>query len=398
MKLLVVMTHNPFPPLDGSSVVAFNNMKHLSKRHQIDFICLQSQQDSNCVAEFVEHQEWVSRKVISGLAKWVNYFLYMLKGVPSSVSAFASNELKVAVKRTIESKQYDAILLFEMKAIQYIPLSFYKKLIVNIEDPQSIKLSRMAKLPVYSMSQRIKWFALAKLTGCYEKKHFHKIAKVLLLSTSDIRDMYQQEKYSNLAHVVYGVARRDSNQILGYTDRDRVIILSGSMYHQPNVDGALFFLENIFPLILKAFPSAILWIVGANPDQRIIEASTKYGMQVDITGKVDDMTAYIKRATVSICPVRLKVGVQTKILEALSWGTPVVTTSAGNSGIGGVSGSQLWVEDEPKQFAQRVVELLQGDRWINLSEEGRKFVVEYFSWEDSAVQLDQHIESLVVSN
>jgi glycosyltransferase involved in cell wall biosynthesis len=110
------------------------------------------------------------------------------------------------------------------------------------------------------------------------------------------------------------------------------------------------------------------------------------------------MQEYLRRAKVSICPVRLKIGVQTKILEALSWGTPVVTTSAGNSGIGGCSGSELWVEDEPNIFASRVVSLLRGEGWNQLSEKGRKLAENGFSWERSAMAIEQHIRRIQIAS
>ena len=69
------------------------------------------------------------------------------------------------------------------------------------------------------------------------------------------------------------------------------------------------------------------------------------------------------------------------MLEALSLGTPVVTTSAGNSGIGGESGVHLWMEDKPHKFALRVVSLLiNGYDWKELSNEGKKLVSERFTW------------------
>jgi glycosyltransferase involved in cell wall biosynthesis len=166
------------------------------------------------------------------------------------------------------------------------------------------------------------------------------------------------------------------------------------MFHLPNVDGALFFLQDIFPLVVRDYPSTVLWIVGADPDVRIRDAATRFGEHVVITGRVKDMSDYLKRAKVSICPVRLKIGVQTKILEALSWGTPVVTTSAGNSGIGGLAGGELWVEDDPSLFAGRVVELLRGKNWDALSKGGRQLASERFSWENSASELEQHIMSI----
>ena len=97
----------------------------------------------------------------------------------------------------------------------------------------------------------------------------------------------------------------------------------------------------------------------------------------------------------SVCPVRLKIGVQTKILEALSNGTPVVTTTAGNSGIGGVSGKHLWVEDGASGFAERICSLLRGEEWDILSREGRRFVSEQYSWQQSVVALEQQLGRMI---
>ena len=189
------MTHYPFPPLVGSTIVAYNSMKHLSKHHSIDFVCLRPMRELVNPAEFVERLELVTQKKVSRLAMWMRYLLYMLAGVPSSVSAYASNTMKEKVNNIIKCNKFDAILLFEMSAIQYCPPFCYSKLIVNIEDPQSIRLYRVAKLPIWSLWQRIKQFVLIKLTACYENRMLPKMAKVLLLSKADMNDMREQKGY-----------------------------------------------------------------------------------------------------------------------------------------------------------------------------------------------------------
>src|SRR5262249_24925367 len=155
----------------------------------------------------------------------------------------------------------------------------------------------------------------------------------------------------------------------------------------PNVDGACFFLEEVFPRVLAAVPDARLAIVGAHPARRIRAAARRFGRRVTITGQVPDVGAHLRAAIVGICPIRLTIGVQTKVLEALAWGTPVVTTSAGNSGVAGVDGRQLLVADAPTDFAARVVALLRGEGWEQLSAEGRRLVEDRFSWARSAAEL-----------
>jgi len=395
MKLLTVMASYPFPPRAGGTIVAYNNIREISQNHSIYFVCLDAPEERGDFAEFVEKIEIVRPKKAPRLIQLFRNVFYMLFGIPTFITVSKSHEMQMRVKALIERNKFDALLLYGITTIQYCPPSSYNKAIVNVEDPQSIKLNRMYSLPSCSLWQKVDLSIAARLTERFENRYFPKMAKVLLLSKADMRDMRKRSGYDNIGYVSYGVNKRSIEEIVGYEERtEGMIIFSGSMFHPPNVDGALFFLQHIFPLVLQEYSTAILWIVGAKPDMRICDAASCFGENVVITGRVYDISEYLQRAKVSICPVRLKIGVQTKILEALSWGTPVVTTSAGNSGIGGCSGSELWVEDAPNIFASRVVSLLRGGDWRRLSEEGRKLVEERFSWERSAMELEQHIVSI----
>jgi len=156
------------------------------------------------------------------------------------------------------------VLLFDMSAVRYVPRSAYGKLVVNVEDPQSIKLRRMAPLPVWSHWQRAKLRILTWLARREELRTLPRMARVLLLSQADLDDMRADLGINNLSQVSYGVTQPDAAAIPGLGARERVIIYSGSMYHPPNVDGALWLLNEIFPLVLRHSPNARLQIVGAN--------------------------------------------------------------------------------------------------------------------------------------
>jgi len=394
MRLLVVMTSYPFPPRVGSAIVAYNNIKEISKKHSVYFICLDFAKEPGDFAEFVEQIEFVRPKKVPRFIKLCQCVFYMLLGIPVFITKHMSRQMRKRVTELIEHDKFDAILLYDIAAVQYCPPACYKKMIVNIEDPPSIKVRRMKDLSVCSLWKKAKLSVHARLTEHYENGILPKVAKVLLLSEEDAKEM-REKGYDNIGCVPYGVAKRSMEEIVGCEGRtEGMIVFSGSMFHPPNVDGALFFLRHIFPLVLQEYSAAILWIVGAKPDTQIRDAAACFGEHVVITGMVNNISEYLRRAKVSICPVRLKIGVQTKILEALSWGTPVVTTSAVNSGIGGRSGSELWVEDEANIFASRVVAILRGEGWHRLSEKGRKFAEEGFSWERSAMELERCIMSI----
>lgn len=392
MRLLVVMKDYPFPTQVGSAIVAYNNIKEISKNHSIYIICIDDPKERGDLSDFVDQIEFIKPQKVHRFIQSFRNVFYILFGIPVFIVAPKSHEIQTRIKELVAQNNFDALLLYGITAIQYCPPSSYNKVIVNIEDPQSIKLNRMNSLPVLSLWQKVKLFIDARLMERFENRYFPKMAKILLLSEVDMCDIRERGGYDNIGCVSYGVNKQSIEQLVAYERRSEgMIVFSGNMFHPPNVDGAIFFLQYIFPLVLQGYSTAILWIIGAEPDIRIRDAAACFGKHVVITGRVNNMSEYLQRAKVSICPVRLKIGVQTKILEALSWGIPVVTTSAGNAGIGGCSGSELWIEDEPNIFAKRVVSLLCGEGWQRLSEEGRKLVERSFSWEHSAMELEQHI-------
>ena len=398
MRLLVVMTHYPYPPRTGSAILAYRNIKELAKKHTIHLVCADDLKERGDLDEFVAQVECVGRKSRPLYLKLLRYAFYMLQGFPIWMITSMSKKMHRRVCELIDQQDFDAILLYEITAIQYCPPRSYKKMIVNIEDPPSIKLGRMRALEVWSLWQKATLYINEKLTARYENSVLPKLARVLMLSEADRSDMHKQLGYDNLGCVSYGIDETPSDEVVTYEKRTKgMIVYSGNMHHPPNVDGALFFLRHIFPIVLEEFPSAKFWIVGSSPDKRILNAAKIFKEHVVITGKVNSPSEYVRHATVCICPIRLKIGVQTKILEALSRGTPVVTTPAGNSGILGCSGSQLWVADDPEKFAKRVVSLLNGENWKQLSEAGRALVTKRFSWKRSAAELEQHLNFVRVA-
>jgi glycosyltransferase involved in cell wall biosynthesis len=331
--------------------------------------------------------DFVSRKDRS----WYERSVDVLRGRPLILSRARSLEMQLRVAEILsKGPEYDGIILYELAALQYCPPDALGRVVLNIEDPQAIKYRRMSRIPTLSLARRARCLISSLMARHYESTMLSRLGAVVALSESDVRDMRDTMGLRNVSCVPYGVRQPPNRDIAALGEcTDGIIVFSGNMHHPPNVDGGLHFLREIFPRVLKHYPSATVWIVGADPDARLQTAAARLGTNVVVTGKVDDISTFIRRAKVSICPIRLKIGVQTKVLEALSWGTPTVVTSAGNSGIGGLSGETLWVADDAVEFADRVVSLLQGQEWTAMSDKGRAFVAAHFSWERSAEILEQ---------
>jgi glycosyltransferase involved in cell wall biosynthesis len=84
-----------------------------------------------------------------------------------------------------------------------------------------------------------------------------------------------------------------------------------------------------------------------------------------------------------------------KILEAMSLGSPVVSTSVGAEGIEYVDGKHLVIADEPKMFAEAVFSLLNNQETFNeVRANALKLVKEKYDWKIIGKQLNEAIDVL----
>ena len=96
-------------------------------------------------------------------------------------------------------------------------------------------------------------------------------------------------------------------------------------------------------------------VTGALP------SSTDFAMrhpQVLLAGRLDDLDATYRAARVCVVPLRYGTGTRIKIIEALAYGMPVVTTSKGAEGLAVVHGEHVLIADDPHDFAAATVRLL----------------------------------------
>lgn len=141
------------------------------------------------------------------------------------------------------------------------------------------------------------------------------------------------------------------------------ILFVAGFGHPPNVDAAVWFVREVLPPIRTKFPAAHLTLVGSNPTP---EVKALASANVEVTGHVTDeeLARYYERARVAVAPLRYGAGVKGKVVEAMRFGVPMVTTSAGAQGLPDIVDS-LAVADDASTFAEHVLRLLTDDEsWL----------------------------------
>jgi glycosyltransferase involved in cell wall biosynthesis len=137
------------------------------------------------------------------------------------------------------------------------------------------------------------------------------------------------------------------------------ILFTGHMSYGPNVDAAVLFARETFPLIRAARPAATFRIAGKQPHPDVAALAQIEG--VEVTGYVDDMLAEIAQAAVYVAPLRFGGGLKIKLLEAGGQACPVVATSSALRGFALEPGVDVLRGNDPDEMAEAVLELLSDD-------------------------------------
>lgn len=156
--------------------------------------------------------------------------------------------------------------------------------------------------------------------------------------------------------------------------------------HSPNVDAALWLVQEVMPRLWRTYPDLRLSLVGSKPTDAVRALA---GGLVEVTGYVSDeeLARRYHQARVAVVPLRYGAGVKGKVVEALQNGVPVVTTGVGAQGMPGLEDVAA-VEDGPEGLADAIAALLADDElWRRRSRAGARLVASLFSRQALSAQL-----------
>lgn len=164
--------------------------------------------------------------------------------------------------------------------------------------------------------------------------------------------------------------------------RPNSMIWVGGMSDMYNRQAINYFCDKIFPIIRDEIEDVKLTVIGKSPTKKLIELARKNG-NVEYVGYVDDIRQHVHKSLLFIAPIVSGGGTKFKILNALSMGKAVITTTIGAEGIEATNERNIIIADSYKEFARKAVGLLNDyDRVLEIGANARKLIVEKYNWEE----------------
>jgi glycosyltransferase involved in cell wall biosynthesis len=387
MKILFISLLLPHPYADHAmAFTIFKVIKYLSQRHEISLIAyVRSEQEREQTKHLMEYCKEVETVLIP-----TNFFrkiwtrAKILAFIPHAFSSSYCREMRNKIRSLIKRQKFD-IVQMDYTMGQYVSEISNAVTVIYILDLFYIKAKKLAENSALTI-KKLEWLLDSYLCKSFEKKLYTKFDLVLTISPWIRENLLSVNPSLNIQVLPAGVDIPETRKTHS-SGRGKNLVFMGAMWRQENIDAVLYFYRSVYGLIRKIIPDVRLHIVGGSPSEPIKNLASEPGIQV--AGYVEDLPSYYMNCDISIAPMRMSGGVHCKILDAMAAGLPVITTSAGNEGIGATPDQEIIVADNAEEFIRRTIELLKdGSRRQYIADNGLEYVRRNFEWQEIIGRLE----------
>lgn len=381
-KLLFLTTQLPYPPESGGVIKSFHLLQHFCLHYTVTLATLLKNDDKNYQSTLltkVSLAEFIGEEIVSE-RNAVNYLKSVL--ARKTLNEYRNFSIEFAAKIEAQLITTDVVFIDHFEMFQYVPNNYSGKVVFHEHNAEWLLWERFSKIE----ANPIKSFLLGLESKRIRKKEidFVNRSNITFASPNDKNALQKNGAELKKLKETYHLGNDNLLKLSdpNYSDLSNDIIFMGTLSWEANVDGLLYFLSEVFPLVLKADSKVKLNIVGRNPDPRIIVASEKYPENVILHGFVDNLKDVFRLGRVFILPLRFGSGMKVKCLDALYSGIPIVTTSIGAEGIELEQNKHALICDNTDDFSNALLTLLSSpEKWKAMSEESRALARDKYTWQ-----------------
>jgi len=393
MNILFLTTQLPYPPVSGGVIKTWNLVRHWSKSG-LKLICALKPGEEQHLEEFLAQVPEIEHFMIPFEKKRTP--LNLLKSYLSAPTLNVYRNFHPELKQKADewSQKCDAIFIDHYEMGQYVPKDFKGKVILHQHNAEYVMWERLAEIeknPIKKALIQLESNRIKKAEKAYSDR-----SSLVFAAPNDIEELASIGVSRDKMEPTYHLGEDfllDSRDIQ-FEETEKCLLFVGTLTWEANIDGLLWFLDQVYPKVLEAHPDLKFYIVGKNPDPRLIAKAEKFP-SIELTGFVQELEPYFQKARAFVIPLRFGSGIKVKLLNAMYRGIPVVTTPIGTEGLDVKSGKDLFCTSEIEGQVNGIDTLLTDQStWTNLRDNSRSIAKNY-TWKKLLSDHDKKIESLL---
>lgn len=378
MKILFLAPRLPFPPDTGAKIRTFNLLKNISTQNKVTLLSFYFEEDKKSVDAI----KTLGIEVILVKGKDKINLRSILSRNPVSIEKYRSDEMRDKLKELVRGGDFDLVHFDHLHMGQYRDCVNGLPCVLDEHNVESVILNRCAD----TQKNRLrKWLfkSQGRKMAIFESRLARRFCRCLTVSETDKKNLAELSgDGTNIEVVPNGVDTEyfSSQYPILNTQYEDALVFTGSMDWLPNNDAVIYFCQEILPLVWAKDKTIKFYVVGRTPSDELLRLSGQ-DTRIVVTGAVSDVRQYIARTKVFVAPLRIGGGTRLKILEAMSMGKTVVSTTVGAEGINYTKGKDIVIKDSPEEFAKALLNLLEDTSMRDsLGRAGRDLVCNNYDW------------------
>lgn len=285
----------------------------------------------------------------------------MLCGESYHVKRYVSEAFAAKLRGILEKESFDIVHVESIFLTPYVPLiRKYSdaKIILRAHNVEHLIWRQVAQSCTNSLKR---WYLkhLSLTLRAYELEHLNDYDGVVCITKNDAEVFRQAGCRKPVVSIPFGI---DPGEVPSVEVEPDSLFHIGAMDWLPNQESIRWMLEEVWPVVHREVPQAKLYLAGRKMPSQWMNATIE---GVSVIGEVPDAMYFIGSKKINVVPLLSGSGIRVKIIEAMSIGKTVITTTVGAQGIDYTDGENILIADTPEQFARQIKRCLDDDAFCS---------------------------------
>lgn len=390
MKVLQLCNKPPFPPVDGGTM-AMNSITQGLLRAGCELRVLTVETDKHPVRREQIPEEYLRQTRLESVyidlgVKPLPAAVAMLCGDSYHVKRYISRDFSRRLVAILREQEFDVVHVESIFLTPYVPLirRYSKaKVILRAHNVEHLIWKRVAQS---TRSHVKRWYLnhLSLTLRAYELEHLSDYDGIVCITQGDAEYFRAAGIRKPITSIPFGIEPRAA---LSVPVEPNSLFHIGAMDWMPNQESIQWMLRDVWPVVHRQVPQAHLYLAGRKMPEELMQTRLD---GVTVVGEVADAMQFIAGKQINVVPLLSGSGIRVKIIEAMSVGKAVVTTTVGARGIDYTDGENLLIANTPSEFASQIKRLLDDpDYCRRVGEAASRLVAERYDVERTANSLLQ---------
>ncbi len=358
MKILQLCHKPPFPLVDGGCVAIHNVTDMLlNSGQEVKVVALETPKHPVNMSAFPK--DYLQRTrfesvFVDTTPRLKDALKSLCTHTSYHINRFYSKQMVSLLTQILKRETFDIVHVESIYMMAYIPVirKYSKAKVVmrmhNIEHEIWERLAQNERNLLRKWLYRTNAHQLEKV----ERRILQLVDGYLTISTPDYQFFQALSPETKGEVLTFGIDMDKYEDEDDYIPSDEPSIFHlGSMNWAPNVEGIEWFLDEVWPVILKEQPELTFTIAGHHIPESFYQ---RHDQNVILAGSVPDANEFMLQHDIMVVPLLAGSGIRVKIIEGMALGKVVITTSVGAQGLEVENGKHLFIANTPEEFAAAI--------------------------------------------